>query len=80
MTDPIPRLMEKASIKKGKRHLTGYVPKYFCLQLALGTVNPTQIDDIWDPDAAAYSPRLSRLLSPARSGNYTAMHDPMWSR
>ena len=63
MTDPVLRLMEKALIKKGKRHLTGYVPNYFCLRLALGLVNPTRIDDIWDPDAAAYNPRLSQLLS-----------------
>ena len=34
MTDPVLRLMEKALIKKGKRHLTGYVPNYFCLRLA----------------------------------------------
>ena len=26
-------------------------------------VNPTRIDDIWDPDAAAYNPHLSRLPS-----------------
>ena len=63
MTDPILRVIEKALIKKGKRHLTRYVPNYFCLRLALGMVNPTQIDDMWDPNAAAYNPRLSRLLS-----------------
>ena len=63
MTDPVLHLMEKALIKKGKQHLTGYVPNYFCMRLALGMVNPTRIDDIWDPDAAAYNPRLSRLLS-----------------
>ena len=76
MTDPILRLMEKALITKGKRHLTGYVPNYFCLWLALGMVNLTRIDDIWDPDAAAYNPCLSRLR---KFWELHAMRDPMWS-
>ena len=58
MTDPVLCLMEKALIKKGKRHLTGYVPDYFCLRLVFGMVKPIRIDDIWDPEAAAYNPRL----------------------
>ena len=79
MTDPVLRLKEKALIKKGKRHLTRYVPNCFCLRLALGMGNPTRIDDVWDPAAAAYDPSLSRLLSRRKSGNYTAVRNAMWS-
>ena len=79
MTDPVLHLMEKALIKKGKQHLTGYVPNYFCMRLALGMVNPSRIDDIWDPDAAAYNPRLSRCCRAASSGNYILTRDPAWS-
>ena len=80
MTAPILRLMEKALSKTGKGHLTGCVSNYFCLWLALGMVSPTRIDDIWDPDAAAYKPRLSQLLSSATSsGSYTATRDPLRS-
>ena len=63
MLDPILHLMERKLVKNGKRHLTGYLPNYVSFRMALGMVNPLRIDDIWDPDALAYNPQLSKLIS-----------------
>ena len=65
MLDPILHLMERKLVKNGKRHWTGYLPNYVSFRMALGMVNPLRIDDIWDPDALAYNPRLSKILGGA---------------
>ena len=31
--------------------------------MALGMVNPLRMDGSWDPDAVAYNPRLSKIMS-----------------
>ena len=46
-----------------KAHLTGYWVNYLDFPMVLGMVNPLRIDDVWDPDAVAYNPRLSRIIS-----------------
>ena len=68
MPDPILHLMERKLVKNGKGHLTGYLPNYVSFRMALGMVNPLRIDDIWDPDALAYNPRLSKRSSEKNLG------------
>ena len=63
MLDPILHLMERKLVKNGKRHLTRYLPNYISFRMAVGMITPLRINDIWDPDALAHNPRLSKLIS-----------------
>ena len=60
MLDPILYAMARKLVKNGKRHLTGYLPNNVSFRMAIGMVNPLRIDDIWDRNALAYNPGLSK--------------------